>query len=547
MIKIATAQLNFKIGDFETNNLKIIDAITKAKTENADLIIFSELAIGGYAAKDLWRNRSFMNRCQKSLQLISSYCHGIACIIGCPTFNTTGHGKPLHNSAICIENGKTIHTHHKNYLPDYDVFDEHRYFEPGKETFCFTFKNLKIALTVCEDLWDDTTNNSYDGDLLSQLVSQKPDLLINIAASPFSYIQHKKRLSVFRKAVQTLNIPLIYVNQLGGYADLLFDGFSCAVNENGEIHIQLPVFEEKIEVFDFPATVPTEPNKYPITQSSKIALIHQGLIFGVREYFSKNGFEKAILGLSGGLDSALVAALACEALGSKNVLCVLMPSMYSSIHSIKDAQDLVTNTGCRSITVPINGVVSAFDEALAPIFKDYTVDVTEENIQARSRAVILMALANKFGHIPLNTSNKSEAAVGYGTLYGDMAGALSVIGDIYKTEAYELAKYINRDYEVIPNHTIVKPPSAELRLDQKDSDSLPTYEVLDDILFQLIEAEVSSEELVRSGYDEAIISRVTKLLTNAEFKRNQSAPTLRVSPKSFGSGRQYPLVANANF
>lgn len=547
-MNIAIAQLNLQIGAFEENTAKILSSIEDAVSQKADLIVFSELAIGGYAAKDLFQNGEFIQQCGNSLEIIAKNCLNIACIIGIPLPNTE-KGKPLFNAAVFIENGEIKHIHHKNYLPDYDVFDEYRYFQPGNTIKCFDYKGIKIGLTVCEDLWQEDKNHFYTGDVLDKIQSENPDLLINIAASPFSYAQELRRNNIFSKVTKQIKAPLIYVNQVGAYADLIFDGSSSAYNHNGEKVISLPCFQEKTKVFELNEINHLEVSSIAKSSNNftKIGLIHQALVFGIREYFTKNNFKKAIIGLSGGLDSAVVAALTCEALGSENVLCVLMPSAYSSEHSIKDAEDLVYNTGCQSITVPINAAVNAFDDILKEAFIGYSPDVTEENIQARSRSTILMALANKLGYILLNTSNKSEAAVGYGTLYGDMAGALSVIGDVYKTEAYELAKYINREKEIIPIHTIVKPPSAELRPDQKDSDSLPPYEVLDDILFQLIENGKSKEDLIREGYDSPLISRIAGLLSRAEFKRMQAAPTLRVSPKSFGPGRQYPLVGKTTF
>src|SRR5690606_2272240 len=340
--------------------------------------------------------------------------------------------------------------------------------------------------------------------------------------------------------------PLVYVNQIGAHTDIIFDGRSLALDRNGNILAELKGFTEDYTLLDIHAKAPAHMEHLPTDRQEKpseIALIHQALLLGIRDYFQKSGFRKAVLGLSGGLDSAIVAALACEALGAENVLAVLMPSKYSSAHSVKDALDLVENTGCAHQIIPIEDIAKTFDQTLSEAFTGRVPDLTEENIQARIRATILMALSNKFGHILLNTSNKSEAAVGYGTLYGDMAGSLSVIGDVYKTQAYALARYINRDREIIPLNTIVKPPSAELRPDQKDSDSLPPYDILDSILYQLIELEKSTTEVIQSGFDETLAIRIAKLLHNAEFKRFQAPPILRISPKAFGSGRVMPLVA----
>lgn len=541
-MKIALAQLNYHIGNFEANTAAIIEAIQKAQSAQAELIIFAELAIGGYPAKDLLRSQVFLQECERSITQIASSCTDIACIIGAPTRNHTATGKALFNSAVFIADGKVQHISHKGLIPDYDVFDEYRYFEPAAAYSCVTYKGCKLAITICEDLWNKEKVNSYARNPMDILMQEQPDLIINIAASPFSYTHFEQRVEVLKNTVNTYHLPLIYVNQVGAHTDIIFDGRSLAFNKQAEMIAELAAFEADLQIIEI-EQAPVAVN----TVNSEIALIHQALILGLRDYFKKSGFKKAVLGLSGGLDSAVVAALACEALGSENVLAVLLPSEYSSDHSIKDALDLVKFTGCQHQIIPIHQVGSAFEQVLAPSFEGLKADTTEENIQARTRGTLLMAISNKLGYILLNTSNKSEAAVGYGTLYGDMAGALSVIGDVYKTQAFELAKYINREREIIPINTIVKPPSAELRPDQKDSDSLPDYALLDAILFGLIENEKTGSELVALGYESALIERISKLLTAAEFKRYQCPPILRVSPKAFGPGRAMPLVAQYPF
>ncbi|MGJ1269120.1 NAD+ synthase [Sphingobacterium spiritivorum] len=546
-MKIALAQLNYHIGNFEKNNSAIIHTIARAKEQQADLIIFAELAIGGYPAKDLLRNAVFIQNCADAIELIASHCHDIACIIGAPIRNTDPEGKSLYNGAVFIQDGKVSHISKKGLLPDYDVFDEYRYFEPSRHFNCFKFKGETIALTVCEDLWDDDSSNSYVGDPMEELLRENPSLIVNIAASPFSYTHFENRLTVLRKQVARANCPLLYVNQVGAHMDIIFDGRSLALNKSGEIVRELGKFEEDLQVVTFENGDLASASSSITSGHTEIALIHEALILGLRDYFLKSGFKKATLGLSGGLDSAVVAALACEAIGAENVLAILMPSVYSSDHSLKDALDLVKNTGCQHHIIPIKDVAQAFEGTLSKVFEGLQPDTTEENIQARTRGTLLMAISNKLGHIVLNTSNKSEAAVGYGTLYGDMAGSISVIGDVYKTQAYDLAKYINREREIIPQNTIVKPPSAELRPDQKDSDSLPPYDILDAVLFQLIELEKSGSEVVKTGFDEALVLRISKLVNNAEFKRFQAPPILRVSPKAFGSGRSMPLVAKYSF
>lgn len=546
-MKIALSQLNYHIGNFEKNNQKIIDSILKAKNEGAELIVFAELAIGGYPAKDLLRNTAFLQQCYHSIENIAEHCQDIACIIGAPVPNQDGEGKSLYNAAVLIEQGQVKQITKKSLLPDYDVFDEYRYFEPNAQVSCIKFKEKTIALTICEDLWDDDGPNSYVGDIMLELSKENPDLIINIAASPFSYTHFESRKNVLKRNVIKASAPLIYVNQIGAQTDIIFDGRSLALNKKAEVILELKAFEEDLQFVelinnDLKSTVEYNPRK-----TSEISLIHDALILGLKDYFQKSGFKSAILGLSGGLDSALVAALACEALGPENVLSILMPSVYSTDHSLKDALDLVENTGCQHQIIPIKDIAAAFESTLEETFSGREKDTTEENIQARTRGTLLMAISNKFGNILLNTSNKSEAAVGYGTLYGDMAGSISVIGDVYKTQAYELAKYINREREIIPINTIVKPPSAELRPDQKDSDSLPDYDLLDAVLFQLIEMEKSKEDVINLGFEESLVNRIYKLLCNAEFKRFQAPPILRVSPKAFGPGRSMPLVAKYSF
>ena len=547
-MKIALAQLNYHIGDFESNTKKIIATIESAKAQQADLIVFAELAIGCYPALDLFRNQVFIQQCQQSVDEIAQHCKGISCFIGAPIPNEDGEGKTLYNAALHIEDGQVKNTIKKRFLPDYDVFDEYRYFEPNKQTHCIHIGGSKVALTICEDLWDDDSDNSYVGDIMQDLLVENPDMVINIAASPFSYTHFETRLNILQRTAIKANTPLVYVNQVGAHTDIIFDGRSFALNKNGDLAVELAAFKEDVQYIhiekdhvsgDMPSTIREK--------KSDIALIHDALVFGLKDYFVKSGFKKAVLGLSGGLDSAIVAALACEALGPENVLAILLPSKYSSDHSLKDALDLVQNTGCQHQVVPIKDIVTSFDDTLAELFEGRQPDITEENIQARVRAAVLMAASNKLGYILLNTSNKSEAAVGYGTLYGDMAGAISVIGDVYKSQAYQLAEYINRYKEIIPVNTIVKPPSAELRPDQKDEDSLPPYELLDSVLYHLIENEKSASEVVPLGFDEELVKRVANLLKNAEFKRFQAPPTLRVSPKAFGAGRVMPLVAKYPF
>lgn len=541
-MKIALAQLNYHIGNFEANTQKIVHAIDQARQQGADLVVFAELSVCGYPPRDLLELSSFIDHCEAAAQHIAAQCTDIACIIGLPTLNPEIKGKDLFNSAYFIEHGQIKVQINKALLPNYDVFDEYRYFEPSRQTQCIDFKGLKIALTICEDLWNVNDNPLYVAEPMEELSKEKPDLMINIAASPFAYNHDEERIQILGDNCRKYGLPLFYVNQVGAQTELIFDGGSLVFAKNGEVLDELPYFNESLRVYEFKdGQVQGLSPKQPSPQTD-IAQIHQALILGIRDYFQKSGFTKAILGLSGGIDSAVVCALAAEALGAENVMAVLMPSEYSTDHSIKDALDLVNNLGCKHEIIPIKAAAQTFEEMLKPVFKDLPFNIAEENIQSRSRAVVVMALSNKFGYILLNTSNKSECAVGYGTLYGDMAGAISVLGDVYKTQVFQLARYINRNQEIIPINSIVKPPSAELRPGQKDSDSLPEYDVLDQILFQYIELKKGLAELVAQGFDEALVNRVIKMVNVAEFKRYQTPPILRVSPKAFGMGRRMPIV-----
>jgi NAD+ synthase (glutamine-hydrolysing) len=548
-MKIALVQLNYHIGNFSSNTAKIILHIEKAKSEGAHLVVFSELAVCGYYPHDLLERMEFIENTQKAIDKIVDATSNIAVVIGAPTVNTSKKGKRLYNSALFINNKKIERTIHKTLLPTYDIFDEYRHFEPNKSFEVIEFMGQKLAVTICEDLWDNQpTNNSfaqskiYITSPLEELSKLNPDLVINIAASPFSYDQEGTRKSTLVRNAVEYSLPLVYVNQVGAQTEIVFDGGSLFINNSGEVIHEMAYFEEDFRIVDInaPQTKDIQDNQ------PAIAKINDALVLGIRDYFNKMGFKTATLGLSGGIDSAVVAVLAAEALGSENVRVLLMPSKYSSGHSITDAVELAENLGIQYETVNIQPIVDAFDSAMAPIFKGLEADVTEENIQARTRGVLVMALSNKFGHILLNTSNKSECAVGYGTLYGDMNGGLSVLGDVYKTDVFNLARYINRDHEIIPENIIVKPPSAELRPEQKDSDSLPDYEILDDILYRYIEQNQSPDEIISAGFDAAIVKRTAHMVNINEYKRFQTPPILRVSSKAFGFGRKMPLVAKYN-
>lgn len=541
-MKITLAQLNYHIGDFEGNLAKMLTAVSKAKEEKSDIIVFGELAVCGYPPRDFLEFEDFINRCQHSIDELCKAAHDIAIAVGSPTKNPVVEGKDLFNSAYFLVEGKVQHISHKALLPTYDIFDEYRYFEPAKSFNIVEYKGKRIALTVCEDIWNiGNENPMYTICPMDEMMPQHPDFIINLSASPFSYKQANERLNVIRANVNRYKIPMFYVNHVGAQTELIFDGGSVVMSPNGQTYEEMSYFKEEIKTFELNAVLTN--NNSAERHKDKMTLIHDALVTGVKDYFAKLGFRKAILGLSGGIDSAVTLVIAVRALGAENVRVVLMPSQFSSDHSIKDARDLAENLNVAYDIVPIQPIFDTYMNSLNDQFEGLPFNLAEENLQARSRGMVLMAMSNKFGHIVLNTSNKSEAAVGYGTLYGDMCGGLSVIGDLYKTEVFQLARFMNKDEEVIPENTIIKPPSAELRPDQKDSDSLPEYDVLDEILFQYIENRKGPNAITNMGFDKKLVDRALRLVNINEFKRFQTAPTLRISPKSFGMGRRLPIVA----
>ncbi|MCE5344714.1 MAG: NAD+ synthase [Bacteroidales bacterium] len=548
-MKITVAQLNYHIGNFERNKNLICGAIKKAKDCGSDLIIFSELCIPGYPPLDLLDRLDFIENCNITVNEIAKECTGITAIVGSPTINKRPEGKKLFNSALVLSEGKIVFSVNKALLPTYDIFDEYRYFEPEKDFSVFRFKGLRLAITICEDLWDEQPfDNEFEKTRLytispmEELAKQDPDIIINISASPFSYTKIEAKTNIFRSKAIKYKVPVVTVNQTGANTELIFDGASMLINSKGEIIKRLPFFEEATETFSFEDILTGSVSGNDIKPDA-IYLIHKAIVTGIHDYFAKGNFKSCIIGLSGGIDSAVCLCLAAEALGNKNVRALLMPSRYSSDHSVNDAVALAKTLNVRYDIVNIEKPFHAFEEELAPLFAGKSRDVTEENIQARIRAVLLMAVSNKYGCILLNTSNKSEAAVGYGTLYGDMSGGLSVIGDVYKTDVYHLAHYINREKEIIPENTITKLPSAELRPGQFDTDSLPDYGILDSILYQYIELQKPAETMIREGYDRAIVNKVIRMINFNEYKRYQAPPVLRISSKAFGAGRRMPLVA----
>lgn len=550
-MKIALAQLNYTIGAFEENVSKILQAVDTARASKSDLVVFSELSVCGYPPLDLLEHKFFIEKCNEAVQHIASCIKDdIAVIVGAPSINTGSEGKNLFNSAYFITNGKIEHVIDKSLLPTYDIFDEYRYFEPSGHQNIVEFKGKRLAITVCEDLWYEQTlltdfgkNKPYNVNPLEKLNASGFDFIINIAASPFAHNHVSVKESILRENAIKYNKPIVYVNQTGAHTELIFDGASRVIDSKGSTVLQLPSFEELICFIDIDKIIAGKAVMQRLLQEDKISLIHDAIVLGIRDYFRKMGFKNAILGLSGGINSAVSLVLAAKALGAPNVRALLLPSQYSSEHSVTDAIKLADNQHIQYDIVPINDIFSAYLSTLDPVFNNSRPDVTEENIQARIRGALLMAVSNKFGNLLLNTSNKSEAAVGYGTLYGDMMGSLSVLGDIYKTEVYGLARYINRNEEIIPVNSIIKPPSAELRADQKDSDSLPEYELLDGILYNYIELRKSADEIVAAGFDKDVVMRVVKMVNTSEYKRSQAPPVLRVSSKAFGFGRRMPLVA----
>lgn len=548
-MKIALAQLNYHIGNFEQNVAKIKKNIVKAKEAGAELVVFAELGVCGYPPRDFLEFNDFITLCTEAVNEIAEECKGIAAVVGCPSKNPNLEGKNLYNSAFFLADGKVKTICNKSLLPNYDVFDEYRYFEPANTFNTIDYKGFRIALTICEDLWNVDDDPMYPTSPMNVIIHRKPHFIINIAASPFSYDHPEIRESVLCKNALRYKIPVFYVNHVGAQTELLFDGGSMVINNKGGVVDELNYFEEDFRIYNAGEVIDNDTlpshdiNKVELRDNIKYTRIYKALVMGIKNYFNKLGLKKAVLGLSGGIDSAVVLTLAVEALGNKNVRAVLLPSEFSSQHSIDDAKLLSGNLGVQFDIVPINNIYNTSLETLHPLFDNKPFDVTEENLQARTRGVLLMALSNKFGCILLNTSNKSELAAGYGTLYGDMCGGLSVIGDVYKTEVFELAKYINRDKEIIPENIISKPPSAELRHDQKDTDTLPEYSILDKILFEYIENRKGPKEIIALGFEEKLVRRILKMVNTNEYKRYQTPPILRISPKAFGTGRRMPIVA----
>ena len=537
---IALAQINPTVGAFEGNKKLILNAMSDAKQAGANLVIFPELAITGYPPLDLLERKAFIDRAMEVLDEIRAASDGLGVILGVPMANPDASGKPLFNSAVMLWDGKVIGIHHKVLLPTYDVFDEARYFEPGTGVTVVDTQMGRIGLTVCEDIWNDAGalgRKLYHADPVSSMPDGL-DLLVNISASPFEHGKLSTRLKLARRAVDMAGCPLVYVNQIGGNDGLIFDGRSFVMTRDGNIAASARAFEQDLVLVADPNSA--DPTAMPVEQGDTELI--DALALGMRDYVEKTGFRKVCLGLSGGIDSAVVAAIAVHGLGPDRVVAVSMPSRYSSTGTQSDARKLAQNLGVEFHEIPIEGPFSAFLDVLTPHFNGLPPDVTEENLQSRTRGAILMALSNKFGYLVLNTGNKSELAVGYCTLYGDMVGGLAVIGDLPKHKVYAVARAFNRDREIIPETIITRPPSAELRPDQKDTDSLPDYDVLDRVVSLYLEQGLDAREIKARGIDPAVVDRIVHLMRLAEYKRRQAPMALKVTAKAFGPGRVFPIV-----
>jgi len=540
-MKIALAQINPTIGDFVLNTEKIMAAAKKAIGLSCDLVVFSELAISGYLPKDLLEKEDFVKANLMHLHKLVKSINRVGVICGFVDRNPAKEGNPLYNSAVLFDKGKILHHVHKRLLPTYDVFDERRYFEPGTECTFFLYKDCRIGLTICEDIWNDKgffPRRLYPLDPAEIIIKEGANLLINIAASPYHVGKRELKWEMFRDIAKKYRVPLLYVNQVGGNDSVLFDGISLALDSKGRIVARARDFEEDMVIFD---THSQRGDLHSVSGTDTESLLN-ALIMGTRDYVRKCGFSRAVVGVSGGIDSALTACIAVQALGRENVRAIFMPSQYTRKENFEDTNELAENLGIRLLNVPIEGIFRKFLQELSPLFKDVATEVTGQNIQARIRQIILMALSNKLGYLLLSTGNKSELAVGYCTLYGDMSGGLAAISDVPKTMVYRIARLINKGKEVIPKRIIQKPPSAELKPHQLDKDDLPSYEVLDGILKAYIEDNKSTEEIIGMGFEPSIVRDIISRVDRNEYKRHQAPPGLKVTTKSFGYGRRYPIA-----
>src|SRR5216683_339404 len=539
-MKIALAQFNPTVGDFLGNAARILDLAGQAKQRGADLAVFTELCLCGYPPQDLLERPTFLDRNMDELKELASKIP-LPSLVGYAGRVKNTSGKSVANKAALLCGGRVVFEQSKMLLPTYDVFDESRYFQPADKQVVYSFKDEKLGITICEDVWNDPNfwpTRLYERDPVVELSKQGTSILLNLSASPYTIDKKNLRREMLRAIAMKQQRPIVYVNQVGGDDNLIFDGASMAIAADGRVAAQALAFQEDLVLFDT-VTGQGEIHEQPPTE---IAYAYEALLTGTADYVRKCGFKQVLVGLSGGIDSAVVASIAVDALGPENVLGVYMPGPFSSAGSKSDAATLAKNLGIKLITLPITDVFEEYKRALAPAFGDRPVDVTEENIQARIRGNYLMALSNKFGSMVLSTGNKSELAVGYCTLYGDMAGGLAVISDVPKTMIYELARWINREREVIPKSTIEKPPSAELKPNQKDQDTLPSYEILDEILHLYVEENLSARDIIARGFDEKTVRWVQRRVDLNEYKREQSAPGLKVTSRAFGLGRRMPIA-----
>lgn len=544
-MKIALAQINPTVGDFSGNSAKILEFAERAARQGAELAVFSELCLCGYLPLDLIERPHFISQNERELACLAKRL-AIPSIVGYAARAERATGKLAANAAALLAHGRVEFVQRKMLLPTYDVFDESRYFQPALEQQSFSFGGKNLGITICEDIWNDKTfwaRPLYERDPVAELVSKGANLIVNISGSPFTIGKEKIRLDMLRALAKSHGVPVVYVNQVGGDDSLVFDGGSVAVLPDGRVAAQANFFEEDVVLFD----TETSAGQIHAEHDAEIERVLQALLCGTRDYVIKSGFRAVVVGLSGGIDSSVVAAIAVAALGRENVLGVSMPGPFSSEGSKTDAADLAANLGIELVTIPITGVFESYRSALAEVFRGRPADVTEENLQARVRGNLLMAISNKFGSMVLSTGNKSELAVGYCTLYGDMAGGLALLSDVPKTMVYELAELINRDQELIPRASIEKPPSAELRPNQKDVDSLPPYDILDRILGAYIEEAKSPEEISKEfAFDLGLVRSIAGKVDRNEYKRRQAAPGLKVTSRAFGLGRPFPIVQKFN-
>jgi NAD+ synthetase len=545
-VKIALVQINPVIGDFERNCRKIKSWSGKAKARGCELVIFPELAVSGYPPQDLLERKSFLAAHDAAIGKLLGELPGLDVMFGCFENREGEKGKSLYNSAVVARNGRIIFRARKQLLPSYDVFDETRYFEPGQPSGLYVLNDLHFGVTVCEDVWNEEVE-VYGTDPVDALLcfaaanDKKVQAIINISASPFQRNKEEIRKNIFQKICHRYSVPFLYCNQIGGQDSLLFDGRSLVMDQTGDIVAQALGFKEDMIIVD---TLTWQGDMNGAPHVSEQAAVFDGLVMGVRDYVRKCNFSSVVLGLSGGIDSALTAAIAAHALGPENVLGVALPSPYSSQDSLDDARKLAENLGCRFEVIPISDLFDSFRRSLEPLFVGFEEDLTEQNLQARIRGNLLMALSNKFGHLLLATGNKSEMSVGYCTLYGDMSGGLAVISDVPKQLVYQLADYVNRSREIIPSRTITKAPTAELKPEQKDQDDLPPYEILDQVLELHLEEGEGKSEIVDRGFDEQMVSDILRRIRINEYKRKQAPLGLKVTTKAFGFGRRYPNVQN---